>query len=60
MIIIFLSSTILDHREASDPVANIEEGENPQIDELDFEPKKENYKDECQDSRRPKKSSFCL
>ena len=46
LIIIFLSSTILDHRGASDAVTNIEEGENPQMDEVDFESKKEDYKEE--------------
>ena len=41
LIIIFLSSTILDNREALDPDSNIEEVENSQMDELDFQPKKE-------------------
>ena len=39
LIIIFLSSTILDHSEDTDPVAHKEE-ENLQLDELDFGAKK--------------------
>ena len=42
-IIIFLSSTILDHREDTDPVVHKEQGENLQMDELDFGPKKEEH-----------------
>ena len=46
LIIIFLSSTILDHRGASDALTNMEEGENPQLEEVDFESKKGDFKEE--------------
>ena len=49
---IFLSSTILDHSEEADPVAHKEEGENIQMDELDFGPKKEDYEGQEHESNQ--------
>ena len=53
-IMMFLSSTVLDHREAGDPVPLIEKEKNTQLDEIDIGPKEEVSKGKTQESKQSK------